>query len=272
MSNSRCPSKTVRPSSNTPSGRKSYSRSFTISILVIGILLALYGLFLMKTNRKAISLSTSAHNAHIAVADARTRLESLFLYLAQHLTLIHDNELYKRLDHPTFASWLADPEINIPQSTAYRLIKLYKYYVLERKCDQETLARAGQKKLELILPYVKSGADVYEWVNRAGENSVSDVRTALGIANPEMSHRGDKPEPEYTSWSQYVKAQPCLICGATPVDGHHFPITKAAGGNFTIALCRQHHTECHTMGVVTWFDKYRRPLERFLWIAVNRGF
>jgi hypothetical protein len=38
--------------------------------------------------------------------------------------------------------------------------------------------------------------------------------------------------------------EPCLICGATPTDQHHFPRTRRYG-SATIPLCRVHHTDAH---------------------------
>lgn len=38
---------------------------------------------------------------------------------------------------------------------------------------------------------------------------------------------------------------PCLICGATPTDAHHFPRTRRYG-TATIPLCRVHHSIAHT--------------------------
>lgn len=36
----------------------------------------------------------------------------------------------------------------------------------------------------------------------------------------------------------------CLICGAVPVDAHHWPRTRRYG-NATVPLCREHHTAAH---------------------------
>lgn len=36
----------------------------------------------------------------------------------------------------------------------------------------------------------------------------------------------------------------CLICGRTPADNHHFPLTRRYGKS-TVPLCRLHHTEAH---------------------------
>lgn len=52
----------------------------------------------------------------------------------------------------------------------------------------------------------------------------------------------------------FVAAQPCLVCRRTPCDAHHvrFAQPKALGrkvsDEFTVPLCREHHTELHRHG------------------------
>lgn len=63
-----------------------------------------------------------------------------------------------------------------------------------------------------------------------------------------------KPKPlrwESTKYLQWVKHQPCRVCGATADDAHHI-IGHGQGGIgtkahdlFTIPLCRVHHSELH---------------------------
>lgn len=54
-----------------------------------------------------------------------------------------------------------------------------------------------------------------------------------------------------------VCAMPCLVCGQLPSDPHHVR-TVGAGGTWRdlVPLCRRHHTECHTVGVQTFTDRY----------------
>lgn len=56
---------------------------------------------------------------------------------------------------------------------------------------------------------------------------------------------------ESTKYLQWVKSQPCCVCGATADDAHHI-IGYGQGGTgtkahdlFTIPLCRVHHSELH---------------------------
>lgn len=51
----------------------------------------------------------------------------------------------------------------------------------------------------------------------------------------------------------------CLICGDSKTDKHHVK-TRGSGGSDdhrnTIHLCRRHHSEVHSIGIVTFFYKY----------------
>jgi hypothetical protein len=78
----------------------------------------------------------------------------------------------------------------------------------------------------------------------------------------------------------FVAAQPCLICGRSPVDPHHLRFTqpRAMGlkvsDEFTVPLCRTHHRDNHNFGdEVAWWE--RRAIDpvataRMLWISTRR--
>lgn len=63
----------------------------------------------------------------------------------------------------------------------------------------------------------------------------------------------------------WMKARPCLCCGATPSDCHHI---EAAGMGMkarydkTVPLCRGHHDEYHRVGRRTFAEHYRLDLPK----------
>jgi hypothetical protein len=79
---------------------------------------------------------------------------------------------------------------------------------------------------------------------------------------------------------KFVAAQPCLICGRSPVDAHHLRFTqpRAMGlkvsDEFTVPLCRTHHRDVHSFGdEVAWWE--RRAIDplatsRVLWVSTRR--
>ena len=49
----------------------------------------------------------------------------------------------------------------------------------------------------------------------------------------------------------YVRRQPCLVCGRSPVDAHHIKfaqpkaMSRKVSDEFTVPLCRHHHDQLH---------------------------
>lgn len=74
---------------------------------------------------------------------------------------------------------------------------------------------------------------------------------------------------------KFVSRQPCVVCGRTPADPHHlrFAQPRALGrkvsDEFTIPLCRLHHSELHRYGdEVSWWTAVNvdpTPIALALW-------
>lgn len=78
-------------------------------------------------------------------------------------------------------------------------------------------------------------------------------KSALTIAEPKRLRDKDH--------LQFVRQQPCLICGRQPSDPHHlrFAQPRAIGlkvsDEFTVPLCRGHHRQLHQAGnEVAWWE------------------
>ena len=86
-------------------------------------------------------------------------------------------------------------------------------------------------------------------------------KSALTIAEPKRLRDKDH--------LQFVRQQPCLICGRQPSDPHHlrFAQPRAIGlkvsDEFTVPLCRGHHRQLHQAGneVAWWEDLEVNALE-----------
>lgn len=69
-----------------------------------------------------------------------------------------------------------------------------------------------------------------------------------------------KPEADW-DYRNWIKEQPCLIGNDCMwgVDPHHVRSRGAGGRDHKniVPLCRKHHTELHTIGKVTFEDKYK---------------
>lgn len=68
-----------------------------------------------------------------------------------------------------------------------------------------------------------------------------------------------------------MKPKSCLVCGVPDVDVAHIKTRGSGGGNDddnVMHLCRDHHTEQHKIGIVTFVEKYwrvRRALQDKGW-------
>jgi hypothetical protein len=67
---------------------------------------------------------------------------------------------------------------------------------------------------------------------------------------------------------RHVASQPCILCGSRPCDPHHLrfaqprAMARKVSDEFTVPLCRAHHTELHREGneAAWWHDMGIDPL------------
>jgi len=67
-----------------------------------------------------------------------------------------------------------------------------------------------------------------------------------------------------TARRAWMKEQPCLVCHATPSDGHHVEgggMGRKADASKQVPLCRIHHDECHATGARTFAARYGLDLQ-----------
>ncbi len=87
-------------------------------------------------------------------------------------------------------------------------------------------------------------------------NSIEEIKQVLDLAVDPEPPASFMKLPKFQRWEsvkylQWVKSQPCCVCGATADDGHHIigygqgGIGTKAHDLFTIPLCRVHHSELH---------------------------
>ena len=71
------------------------------------------------------------------------------------------------------------------------------------------------------------------------------------------------PPPEASSYTEYVKSHPCILCGKSPVDYAHWPRTRIRG-EFGIPLCRNCHRHQEDLPRGDFLEMYSEPIERYL--------
>jgi ERF superfamily len=135
--------------------------------------------------------------------------------------------------------------------------------------DTQQLEKAFQAKLARLESAEAAAGDTPSAVGSARRLSSHGRRprervgtaTATGIDKSRLA----RPEPRRVRDKDHVKfvaKQPCLICGRTPADAHHLrfaqhrALGRKASDEFTVPLCRGHHSEAHRSGdEVAWWAK-----------------
>ena len=210
-----------------------------------------------------------AEEAHKEVL-ARTMLTANnMLELGRLFKEIRDEKLYKLLGAETFNEYCGFPEISFGRSTIYSFIQIYEKYILDWNREPEALSKIGHRKLQIVSPVIKNGADCNYWLIQARHLSESDLINEVRREQnkPEMLPKPKEEENESYTFSfeeylDFVKTHACIICGEKESDNAHFPRSKGAGGRVTdvIPLCRK----CHSISHQDFYD--------FLWLNKDKIF
>lgn len=128
------------------------------------------------TTTDASAIGDIADEFHHRIVEKRRLLETTFLELGGLLYHFERERLYLELGHPSFNSYLADPEVNINRRTAYRLKGVYEHYIVKLGWTGDTVAlvEAGIAKLDILRP-LTTRENVEEKVYEAAALSRSDL-------------------------------------------------------------------------------------------------
>ncbi len=187
-----------------------------------------------------------------------------WLTMGEYLYNLKKGSLYRYVygRDVTWAEFLGECSLGIKSSTARNMMGCYRYFIVECGYDEEMIATIGVSKAQHMLHRCKSHPEEREELLESAR-----VLTAGGIIDTIREREGRDPmKPKAESFSK----GDCLLCGGE-AERAHFPLTKRAGGEFTIPLCREHHSEYHTIGVDTWFAQHKRPLEKYLRTLWSEG-
>jgi hypothetical protein len=208
-----------------------------------------------------------AHSVYEEVKKFRYMSNYSYIQLGELLLRIQREKLYKAMDHRTYGSFLSDPEIAIPRATAYLYTLIYKFYVEKMGLDPNDLMEVDITRLREIMGGCTDEESTQEWLAKAKtlgrKDFINAVRTAKGL--PEMPPKGTEPgpdEPVAVTYLELVKSSPCIICGKTPVDPHHFPQTsvRTDDDRKVIPLCREHHDYAGHAGVDTFISENSKAI------------
>ncbi len=125
--------------------------------------------------------ATAAFERHERIVALRNVAEQTFIELGKELYWFEDEKQFLALGYPSFESYLADPEVDISRTTAFKLKRIYKRFELELECTAAVLLPAGADKLDVIRPHVDQG-NAQEWIHKASALSRSDLRQEVRLA------------------------------------------------------------------------------------------
>jgi hypothetical protein len=192
--------------------------------------------------------------------------------MAKLLVQVRDEKLYHALDCPTFESYLGSISAEGTRGWLYKLIRAWEVFSRKMEIPDQTLIAIGPSKLDIIAPMAPAmmldDQHRADWIGKAAELSKSDLINEVRICQGKAllsSHLLTSRSPgltdllKYKSYTEYVESRLCILCGAAPVDAHHWPLTKGAGANkdHVVPLCRRCHTEFHE-NPLKWLNDYRR--------------
>ncbi len=129
-------------------------------------------------DQDGMPIDPDAWDVHVEIVALRNHAVETFLQLGAALSKFTEMQGWRVLQHPSFKSYIADPDVDISRSLAYRLIGVHEMFVELLECPPDGLLAAGPNKLELLIPHMHS-QNVDEWVNKAAALSRSRLREEL---------------------------------------------------------------------------------------------
>ena len=133
------------------------------------------------------------------IRKARAIQEGMNFYIGSQLHIISRKKLYDDLGYDSFRAFLADPEVNVDERSAYRWMRAYEVFVLatvaryQLEDNQDALQvleekdpvmygrilEAGATKLEMVASKV-TDANMHEWINRCSTQTKGALLEAMG--------------------------------------------------------------------------------------------
>jgi len=140
----------------------------------------------------------------------------------------------------------------ISRSSCYKATQFYRKLKNEGRVLDDVIGEYGSWK-RITTKYLPEG----------GESQAASFS--------KKQETNDSPLP-YLEW---LKMQPCCVCGKHPVEPAHYPRTRGAGAKEDEALpmCHECHRVSHDIGFVSFFELYGQNIfENFIYPLIRRCF
>jgi hypothetical protein len=91
------------------------------------------------------------------IREACALSDSVWLTIAEALAEFIDRELWRELSYTSLSEFLADPDVEMSRSQAFRFARLWRGYVEELGVPPKRLVGLSPSKLDIALTAVKGG-------------------------------------------------------------------------------------------------------------------
>jgi len=143
---------------------------------------------------------------------------------------------------------------NLPEGKAISWRKMVNKYLPKKE--------ARDKKGKALTRQVETPEECPELLSSKNkEGTQDDPKKLKNQSSPSSFH--SFPPPESSSYTKYVKAHKCILCGKSPVDYAHWPRTRVRG-KFGIPLCRACHRHQEDLPRGDFLEMYSEPIEGYL--------
>ena|SRR3990167_1061403 len=130
-----------------------------------------------------------------AIKSLKTDLNVRWLKMAELLFENRKRRYFEVLGYDTFEAYIAQEELGFKRTSVFRIIRIYKSLILDRKVPHVELADIDSQKLDMILPELPTG-NLDELLSKARSLSRSDLKAELS-------------EPCTHEWETIVRCSQC---------------------------------------------------------------
>lgn len=128
---------------------------------------------------------------------------TVWLMVAEIAYELHEQRAWELLGYDTLNAWLAEPERGLQRRQFFRLVELWREYVVVRGVGADTLEGIEVSKAMEVLPAIKAGkVSIEEALEDARSMGFRDLRETY-------SPNGDSHDPDPTPFCE------CKACGNT---------------------------------------------------------
>lgn len=124
-----------------------------------------------------------AWERHVRIVALKQTIERMGVEMGKELYYFQAEKDYLKLDYTSFESYLGSPELAISRRTAFRLIRVYRRWVVELGYEPEQLTEAGTTKLDMLAAHVDEKSKD-RFLNMAATLSMSDLQAEIDGKEP----------------------------------------------------------------------------------------